>query len=394
MKRLLLIMSWAAIALATPVARAATADQTLAALNAQRAANGLPAGLTLNPTWSADCALHDHYMAINGLTHDEVKGNHGYTDGGAFAGRGAVISQGASWDHGNPYESAPIHLDQLLAPRLLSIGTADAEGYSCTTTFPGWSLTDPPGLTRLTVYTYPGDGARIYPSETAVEDPWTPGDLVGIPHPARTGPYLYVLVDAPGQAPAFNPATLSGATLTGPSGPVAVKTVDGNTQIPGGGALAGYLSPGGFIIPVAPLTGGATYRAHVDVTFGGQTIAHDWTFTTSAVTPARAPSLHFGAQSIKAGKLHVALAYGSQLKGRHATLTITQLTVRCTGGHCAPMAGSSSHRTITLGPTTALDFPRPAKGHGLRLTLDTAAFQQGGVPWAAAHARVDIIRRK
>ena len=31
MKRLLLIMSWAAIALATPVARAATADQTLAA---------------------------------------------------------------------------------------------------------------------------------------------------------------------------------------------------------------------------------------------------------------------------------------------------------------------------------------------------------------------------
>jgi hypothetical protein len=395
MRRLLLITGLAAMALATPVARAATADQTLAVLNAQRAANGLPAGLTLDATWSADCTLHDHYMAINNeLTHVEDPSNKYYTAGGAFAGPNSVISRGGEWDHGNPYESAPIHLEQLLAPRLQSIGTADAEGYTCTTTFPGWTRPDPPALT---VYTYPGDGAQIYASESAAEGPWTPGDLVGIAQPAITGPYLYVLVDAPGQNPADNPATLSGVTLTGPSGPVAFKTVDGNQPIPGGGTLAGYLSPGGFIIPVAPLAAGASYHAHVVVTFGGQTIAHDWTFTTGRgkpPPPPRTPSLRFGVQSIKAGRLHVALNFGPELKGRRATLTITQLTGHCQGSHCTPTAGSSSHRTITLGPTTTLQLSRPAKGNGLRLTLDTAAFQQGGKPWTAAHAHVDIIWRK
>ena len=395
MRRLLAIVSFAALLAALPaVAQAATAQQTLDELNAQRAANGLPTGLTLNSTWSNDCALHDHYMAVNNeLTHAEDKTKPAYTTGGEFAGMNSVLSQGVGWDHGNPYESAPIHLDQLLAPRTVAIGTADAEGYSCTTTFPGWSTTDPPGLTRTTVYTYPGDNTQIYSSEKADESPWTPGSLVGLPTDATTGPYLIVLVDAPGQDPTDNPATLSGATLTGPAGPVQVKTASGNTPLPGGGTLAGFLSPGGFIIPVDPLAGAATYHAHVDVTYAGQTVSHDWTFTTpGAKPPPSTPSLGFGAQTIRNGRLHVAVKFGSVLQGRSATLTITQLTIHCTGSHCTTEAGTSSHRTITIGKTS-LDFPRNAKGHGIRLTLDTAAFQAGGVPWAASRARVDIVRK-
>ena len=75
--------------LAGPVgAAAATAKQTIALLNIQRAANQLPAGITENPTWSTDCAAHDRYMASNHmLTHNEIPGNPGYSSAGAYAGK-------------------------------------------------------------------------------------------------------------------------------------------------------------------------------------------------------------------------------------------------------------------------------------------------------------------
>jgi hypothetical protein len=263
----------------------ATGQQTIAELNAQRTANGIPAGITEDQTWSTDCARHDHYMALNHLlTHDEIQGHPGYTTGGAWAGLGkhSILSRGAGWTNGNPYETAPLHLDELLAPRLAVTGSADDEGYSCTVTFPGWTRASP---SAMTVYTYPGDGGTIYASEVAHEQPFTPGDLVGLTQPLKTGPNLIVLVDAPGQSPLCNAATLSGATLTGPQGQVEVKTVDGTTPTPTGGPLECYLSPGGVIIPVAPLLAGTRYQAHVVVTFAGTQITHDWSFTTQGADP-------------------------------------------------------------------------------------------------------------
>ena len=73
---------------------------------------------------------------------------------------------------GDPYESAPLHLDQLLAPRLAVLGSADADGFSCTTTFPGWTRAAP---ASLTIYTYPGPGATIYASELAARAAVDPG---------------------------------------------------------------------------------------------------------------------------------------------------------------------------------------------------------------------------
>jgi hypothetical protein len=294
----------ALLALAVPIssAGAATAQQTIARLNLQRAANGLPAGIVENTTWSSGCAAHDRYMALNHtLTHYEQAGSPGYSSGGAYAGQNAVLTEGGSWDAGNPYENAPLHLDQLLAPRLSTAGTADADGFSCTTTFPGWTRPDPPAPI---VYTYPGDGSTIYASEVSRELPWTPAVLAGIRQARRTGPNLIVLVDAPGQSPLDNPATLTGATLTGPSGPVEVKTVDGSTPVPSGPdpTLAPYISPGGFIIPVAPLIPDATYHGHVVVTFAGVQTPHDWTFTTRGTDPgsmltARGKTLWFRSHS-------------------------------------------------------------------------------------------------
>lgn len=293
----------AAVAAPGAGAQAGTAQDALARLNLQRAASGIPAGLTEDPTLSSDCAQHDDYMAINHiLTHYEQPSAPGYTTGGAFAGTHAVLAKGTGWAAGNPYENAPLHLDLLLAPRLSTLGSADAEGYSCTTTYPGWTRPDPPALT---VYTYPGNGAKIYPSEVARESPWTPADLAGIPPQTRTGPNLIVLVDAPGQQPSDNPAALSGATLTGPTGALTVMTVDGMTPLPNGQptpTLAPYISPGGFIIPVRPLLAGMTYHAHVLVTFAGVTTPHDWSFTTLGADPsssltARGATLAFKSRS-------------------------------------------------------------------------------------------------
>jgi hypothetical protein len=310
----------ASSAAAGPVsgAAAATAQQTIALLNVQRAANRLPAGITNDPTWSSDCAAHDRYMARNHvLTHTETPGNPGYSSGGAFAGLNAVLTQGGSWDNGNPYENEPLHLDPLLAPRLVSVGSADIDGFSCTTTFPGWTRPAPPALT---VYTYPGNGSTIYASEVARELPWTPGDLVGIPQPTRTGPNLIVLVDAAEQSLRDNPATLTGATLTGPSGPVQVATVDGDTPVPSGPypTLGPYISPGGFIIPLNPLTPGSTYRAHVVVSFAGSQTIHNWTFSVQGADPNSRLSVRGHALSFTSQSSHPVEVTFTRAGGQHA----------------------------------------------------------------------------
>src|ERR1035437_1798752 len=46
-------------------AQAISSQQAIAVFNAERAANGIPAGITENPTWSADCAAHNNYEQIN-----------------------------------------------------------------------------------------------------------------------------------------------------------------------------------------------------------------------------------------------------------------------------------------------------------------------------------------
>ena len=378
-----------------PAAYAANAAQTVAILNQERAANGIPAGLTVDPVLSQDCALHDAYMAANNsLTHIEVPGRPGYTPGGAFAGAQAVLTQGAGWDAGDPYEASPLHLDQLLAPRLLTVGSADLDGYSCTTTFPGWTR---PAPAALTVYTDPGNATKVAPQETASEQPFTPGQLVGLRAGATTGPYLLVFVDAPGQSQLSNPATLTGATLTGPSGPVNVVTADGDTRLPAiagatgstgatGGTgttgttgtsglattLAGYIAPGGFIIPTAPLQPAATYTAHVTVGFAGVQTPYTWTFQTTARDPksslvATGALLRFGSASSASATVTFARANGDHAPtitiapGRSAKLNLAPGSWTVCGAQPAQGEFAAYQQCITL---TVTGVPVLAIGPG------------------------------
>jgi hypothetical protein len=283
-----LIALAAAAALALPAsAHVATASQAIAALNAQRTANGIPGGIVENPDWTKGCANHNAYMAANPdqwsvNPHDEDSSKPGYTPEGQFAARNAVLASGdGNFDAAdkNPWESAPIHLMQLLGPALSSTGYADHPG-ACMVTWPGYQRSAPEPV----VYAYPGDGATIYTHEVAYEQPFTPGEFVGLPAGADTGPYIYVLVHSGTMG---GRGKITAASLTGPDGAVEVRSVDNSTENDKG-SLGPYLPAGGMVIPVKPLKPGTTYSASVTfVTFGNATLTKSWSFKTAgtASTP-------------------------------------------------------------------------------------------------------------
>jgi hypothetical protein len=265
-------------------AHAVTAQRAIDLLNAQRAANGIPAGIVENPDWSNGCALHNEYLRLNpdewsSNPHDERPGRPGYTQAGRQAAQSSVLSSADGYaDTGatNPWEYAPIHLMQLLAPQLSVTGYADTPG-ACMWTWPGYQR---PGPAQPALYSYPGDGATIYSSMTANESPFVPGDFVQLPKGTKTGPHLYVFAD--GADDSSVRGTITSASLTGPSGPVEVRTVDNGTEGPLG-RLGTYLPPGGIVIPVRPLQANASYTAAVTfATEGGATLSRTWTFRTRA----------------------------------------------------------------------------------------------------------------
>ena len=180
-----------------------------------------------------------------------------------------MLASGA-WpvDGTNPWEDAPIHLMQVLAPDLAVTGWADG----CMWTWPGYTT---PAPERPALLSYPRRGATIYPRQRAAEWPFTPGEFVGLGG-AVTGPHLYVFV------PGTRRSRVTAAALTGPGGPVEVRSVDNHTP-----DLGSYLPSGGIVIPAAPLQAGATYRARVTVVAdGAPPLTRRWAFRTAGDAPA------------------------------------------------------------------------------------------------------------
>jgi hypothetical protein len=270
----------AARALTPPPPEPSTAAQIAASISAQRSANRLPGAIAERASWSRACRQHNRYEHLNGdrLTHAEKKGRRGYSSAGAWAARSSVLAQVPTlWRVLDPFELAPLHLDLLLSPELSVIGADDSVfgtgsarvELTCVTAFPGYLRRAP---RSLRVYTYPGDGARIYPSEVAFEVPMTPGQAVGIPRNARTGPYLYVFTFG-----RYRSVRLLRASLKGPAGPLATKHVDTTNR-----RIGAYLNPGGIVIPLQALTPGTRYDASVALRVDGRTYVHDWSFTADS----------------------------------------------------------------------------------------------------------------
>lgn len=277
MRHLALLLCAAAAAFAVPAsASAVTAREAIAFLNEQRIANGIPGGIVEDPQWSEGCRLHMAYLQRNGLglSHDEDPSLPGYTELGAEAGRSAVLtSHGYEQDGRNPWENAPIHLMQLLTP------TLSVTGYSngCMWTWPGYQRPEP---ARPALYTYPGPRAQtVSHLQNAAESPFVPGDFVGLQQGVTTGPHLYVMAFGAGRG------RLTSASLSGPSGPVSVRTVDNETSS-SLGELGASLPPGGIIIPTASLAPGGTYTVSASFTDGVSKLSRRWSFRTKSDRPS------------------------------------------------------------------------------------------------------------
>lgn len=258
-----------------------SSQQAVNFLNAQRAANGLPSNIVENPAWSDACAKHSRYVKLNGgidysNPHSEDPSLPGYTPEGAKAAGNSVLGGSYGSTGENPWESAPLHLMGLLAPGLVETGYAPGCMWVTGLT------TTPPAVTET--YTYPGSGATIYPSETAYEWPFQPGEFVGIPDKTATGPYLFVFAHGSDA----RCVRVSTASLSGPTGPVDVRHVDNFTD-----GLANFMSVGAMLIPRNPLEGATDYHAVVEGTVASgydcedawwdpKPIRWEWSFRTSA----------------------------------------------------------------------------------------------------------------
>jgi hypothetical protein len=285
----LLGLAVAAPALVGPPAAHAdtTGPAMIAGLNAQREANGIPGGIAENPEWSSACAKHMQYVAANTLTHEEDPSRPQYSAEGDWAGRTSVLTtNGDGWADGvGPWENAPIHLMQLLAPSLSVTGAAPG----CMVTWKGYQREQPPAPQLLS---YPGDARTAIPFEqVARESPMVPGDAVGLPEGTTTGPHLYVLAWGSGRG------RIAEGSLQGPSGPVEIRSVDNQTP-----QVGSYLPPGGILIPARPLAPLTTYTARVSFTgdgAGASPLTRTWSFTTRGLDPELGVDFHAGGVSAR-----------------------------------------------------------------------------------------------
>ena len=260
----------------------ATAAKVIRTLNAERRANGIPAGIRDVAAWNQDCKRHDTYMArSHTLTHDESPANPWYTAGGTWAGQNSVLEYGTTWANRDPYEFAPIHLAQLLQPRLNKTGAFELSSagttWGCTVTIGGFKRADPK---TNRVYTYPGNGRRgvnyVY---VANELPKTPNQALGIP--ARTGQQLFVFASGPILGANPYAVDITKASLH-PAGGSNVHVRIADALLPFLGIhLGNYLGPGaGIVIPVKPLRPSTRYVASVTMKANGMSVSRTWSFTT------------------------------------------------------------------------------------------------------------------
>jgi hypothetical protein len=255
-------------------AEAISGPEIVGRLSQQREANGIPGGLVERSDWSADCAKHNYYGAQSGeLRHSEDPSSPFYSVEGNWAAENSVLASGTSWSHGNPWEEAPIHLIQMLAPQLSEMGAAENDNHDCATTWPGYQRPEP---ASLIAYSYPGNGVSgVVPAEKAFESPSVPGDQVGLPQGTTTGRHLLVYLS--GVDPSDAPDVTVTATLAAAGAPVDLRVVDSTNE-----EIGGYMpQPSAFLIPAQPLKPETAYEADVRWSMeGGQLFEQRLSFTT------------------------------------------------------------------------------------------------------------------
>jgi hypothetical protein len=237
---------------ASPAAADVTGADIVGFLNAQRAANGLPAAIVEDPALSAGC----------------------WTTPGRLRAPGSWSASSNPFDESISPFVRPPGLEKLLAPRLDRMGAATKPSNVCAAVA---SSSSRPAPAADITYTYPVDGAQEWWTRhwTTVEGQ---PDESGQTHPetVAVGTVLHAFFDGPDLTPQAT-AEVTSATLTGPRGSVPVDA---------------YGSPAPTRVTITPrdrlqqyTTYTATVSADVQPEGGGSARAftRTWSFTTGGL---------------------------------------------------------------------------------------------------------------
>jgi hypothetical protein len=363
------------LAAAAPAA-AVSSSEAVDFLNQQRAANDIPAGLTVDARRTTGCKNHNHYMSLNGgLQHGEEPGKPGYTDEGADNGNGGeVLAQGGpDWSAStNPWDAAPLHQTILFHPSSDSAGYDESEGFACMRVHYVFQQAPAPAFHAFT-----GNLGRVdVPVSEVVngEGPYAPQEAVGIPQGQVTGPNIIFFVDGFGQT---NHATAF--SLTGPGGgAVDVKMVDSTVPPPDGSGYQAFYT-GGDMIVVDPLDPFTDYKA--TVTWKNDSSGEEMTQTVT-----------FRTAGFQRG---VSLALSKKLSsGRRAQLTAPaeaigqKATVKISTQKRRKKAKAFSTKTITLKQAQRIKLPkRPGRGGAVIVKVTAAPFTLGDTRFTVTPAK-------
>jgi hypothetical protein len=171
--------------------RSLNGRQVIAKVNAFRVANGM-APVVEVPAWSTGCKAHDRYGLRNGLDvsdpHNEHPGLPLFSRVGQTAAKNSILAP-LGWRDPQPWLNGPIHLMQMLEPRLersggWALSRRGGRGFSCVDTNRGFNpLPWPTELFR----SYPSNGRTAPYAQRVREIPATPAWLVGLRN--RGGPF-------------------------------------------------------------------------------------------------------------------------------------------------------------------------------------------------------------
>ncbi len=276
-----------ALSMAAPVSAAGSppyipADAPwLTTVNYYRAVAGLNP-VAEDAAMSTGAYQHSCYMLQNGISHDEVPGNPGYTPEGDLAGNNGNVAVSSAFgttarSHIELWMTGPFHAIGVLRPNLNRVGFGKCDNQSTPKWHSGGTLDVLRGLGPKTPQSnpilFPGNGSTTNLNRFIVETPdplsfcsgtdWQDG-VAGLP------------------IIAMMPEAVTGgvsASISGPTGPLATCAISGlNTS----GVAKSILQGDNAVvaIPAAPLDPG-TYS--VSVSTQARTV--NWSFT---VDPAAA----------------------------------------------------------------------------------------------------------
>jgi hypothetical protein len=261
-------------------AAAVADDDWLGVVNTYRAMSGLDP-VVENSTWSAQAEAHSCYMLQNGLTHDEVPGNVGYTSGGDVAGNNGNVAVSSSIsaidrNHIDLWMTGPFHAIGILRHSLTASGFGLCTDSSTPTPWhSGGTLDVLRGLDGSiprpsTPTVFPGAGSTVPLNAFITEFP-NPMTLCGWSRSAG----LPLIAMMP------NDVTSATATITGPSGPIQTCPLHkGNT---GADATARAILDGDNAVVVMPREVLADGEYTVTVNSNGGDVT--WTFNVDHNAP-------------------------------------------------------------------------------------------------------------